>query len=315
MTSAWPEIPYAPWQETCVALHLWSQIVGKYRLAHTPWINHSWHATLYATPRGLTTGPVPDERGPVTLTFDFCDHALWAEGMGAARNSFPLQPMSVAEFFERTKRLIASIGGTPTIHGRPNEMADAIAFADDAVGRPYDRDAVARYHTALLSVDRVFNLFRTGFLGKVSPVHLFWGSFDLAVTRFSGRPAPLHPGGFANLPDAVTREAYSHGVSSAGFWPGGNGAEEAMFYSYAYPAPAGFKERPVEPRAARFDGKLGEFLLPYEAVRTSDEPEAALLRFLQSTYVAAAETGNWNRGALECDLGRPGVPRPVPAET
>jgi hypothetical protein len=313
LNTAWPQITYADWRETCAALHLWSQIVGKYRLAHTPWINHSWHATLYATPRGLTTGPVPDQRGPVTLTFDFCDHVLVAESTSGTRNSFPLRPTSVADFFDRTKRLIVSVRGTPTIHGRPNELADAVPFAQDQRVRPYDPAAVERFHTALLSVARVFQLFRTGFIGKVSPVHLFWGSFDLAVTRFSGRRAPLHPGGVPGLPDAVTREAYSHEVSSAGFWPGGSGVDDAMFYSYAYSAPEGFNEWRVEPDAAAFDEKLGEFLLPYEAVRAAKEPEAMLLRFLQSTYEAAAETGKWNRAALECDLGRPGVPRPVVA--
>ena len=315
LTTAWPQIVYADWRESCAALHLWSQIVGKYRLAHTPWINHSWHATLYATPRGLTTGPVPDPRGPITLTFDFHDHVLVAESTSGERNHFPLQPMSVADFFDRTKRLITSVGGTPTIHGQPNELADAVPFARDIRVRPYHREAVERFHTALLSVDRVFKLFRTGFIGKASPVHLFWGSFDLAVTRFSGRHAPLHPGDVPGLPDAITREAYSHEVSSAGFWPGGSGADDAMFYSYAYPAPEGFDERRVEPEAAAFDAKLGEFLLPYEAVRTANEPEATLLRFLQSTYEAAAETGQWNRGALECSLGRPRVPRPLLGET
>jgi hypothetical protein len=314
MTGAWPRIPYAAWQETCAALHLWSQIVGKYRLAHAPWVNHSWHATLYVTPQGLTTGSVPDAQGPISLTFDLCNHLLVAEGPAGARNSFSLQPMSVAEFFERTGRLVTSIGGTPTIHGRPNELPDSIPFAKDTAPRPYDRDAVERFHAALLTADRVFTLFRTGFIGKVSPVHLFWGSFDLAVTRFSGRRAPLHPGGIVNLPDSVTREAYSHEVSSAGFWPGGSGVEEAMFYSYAYPSPQGFREWGVEPDAAYFDEKLGEFLLPYDAVRMADEPDATLLRFLQSTYEAAAEGGGWNRGTLECDLGRPRIPRPVRPE-
>jgi hypothetical protein len=311
LSTAWPQIVYADWQETCAALHLWSQVVGKYRLAHSPWTNHSWHATLYATSRGLTTGLVPDQQGPLTLTLDLRDHVLVAESARGARNSFPLGPMSVADFYDRTKRLIASIGGTPTIHGRPNEMAVSMPFAQDERVRPYDPAAVERFHTALLSVAHVFQLFRTGFIGKVSPVHLFWGSFDLAVTRFSGRRAPLHPGGVPGLPDAVTREAYSHEVSSAGFWPGGTGADQAMFYSYTYPTPEGFGGSRVEPDAAAFDARLGEFLLSYEAVRTANDPNAMLLQFLQSTYEAAAETGKWNRAALECDLGRPGVPRPV----
>ena len=295
--------------ETCTALHLWSQVVGKYRLARTPWVNHSWHATLYVTPRGVTTGPVPDESGYVALSFDFYDHQLVAKAGNGARESFALGAMSVAEFFARTRDLIASVGGTPAIHGRPNEVPNPVPFAEDVDVRPYDGEAVQRFHRALVHIDRVFSQFRTGFLGKVSPVHLFWGSFDLAVTRFSGRRAPLHPGGFPSLPDEITREAYSHEVSSAGFWPGGGGAGEAMFYSYAYPVPDGFAGQPVEPEAARFDGKLGEFLLPYEAVCCADDPETALMRFLQSTYEAAATTGRWDRRELESHLGVPRVPR------
>jgi hypothetical protein len=219
--------------------------------------------------------------------------------------------MSVAEFFGRTKETILSVGGHPTIHGVPNEIADPIPFAKDHVERPYDPDAVRRFHQALANISGVFEQFRTSFVGKVSPVHLFWGSFDLAVTRFSGRPAPLHPGGVPGLPDSISREAYSHEVSSAGFWPGDSGVEEAMFYSYAYPAPDGFKDRKVEPEEAWFDDKLGEFLLPYEAVRRSSDPERTLLLFLESTYGAAADTGNWPRSTLECEPGRPGIPRRV----
>ncbi len=307
----WPEIPYAEWRETCSALHLWTQILGKYRLAHTPWINHSWHATLYTTPRGLTTGPVPDSGVLVTARLDFCDHVFVAEAEGGARTTFPLQPMSIAEFFAKATDAIRSVGGTPAMHGVPNEVADPVPFESDEAQRPYDARAVQRYHRALVSVTRVFELFRTAYLGKVSPVHLFWGSFDLAVTRFSGRPAPVHPGGVPGLPDDVSREAYSHEVSSAGFWPGGGGVEEAMFYSYAYPAPDGFKDRKVEPEAAWFDDKLGEFLLPYDAVRRSSDPEETLLLFLNTTYGAAADTGNWPRSTLECAPGRPRIPRPV----
>ena len=306
---------YPEWAETCTALHLWTQIIGKYRLAHTPWVNHSWHATLYVVPRGLTTGPVHETRGEgggcVSLTLDLVDHRLIAEADSGARKSFPLEAMSVAEFLGRTRMAVEGVGGTFDIHGAPNELPDAVPFAVDTDPRPYDAGAVARYHGALLRIVPVFERFRTGFLGKVSPVHLFWGSFDLAVTRFSGRPAPLHPGGVPGLPDAVTREAYSHEVSSAGFWPGGSGVDEPMFYSYAYPAPDGFSGQAVEPSAARFDGTLGEFLLPYAAVAASDDPAAMLMTFLQSTYDAAARTGQWDRSALECDLGRPGVPRAV----
>ncbi|MEX1024146.1 MAG: DUF5996 family protein [Planctomycetota bacterium] len=309
--SAWPALPYPEWRETCSALHLWSQIVGKYRLAHTPWVNHSWHATLYATPRGLTTGVVADAGRFITLDFDFRAHRLVAEADDGASEAFSLEPMSVADFFDRTKRLITAVGGTPTIHEHPNEMPNPIAFAADTRVREYDAAAVERFHAALLSVTQVFEHFRTAFLGKVSPVHLFWGALDLAVTRFSGRKAPLHPGGIPHLPDSVTREAYSHEVSSAGFWPGGNGVDEAMFYSYAYPAPEGFSSAPVKPATARFDDALGEFLLPYRDVRSSADPEATLLEFLESTYAAAARAARWERAELECDRGVPRVPRPL----
>lgn len=309
-TSGWPDLNYADWSETCTALHLWTQIVGKYRLAHAPWVNHSWHATLYVTPRGLTTGAVPDGAAAITLTFDFQDHALLGETPDM-RAGFPLEAMSVAEFLARTTALVERLGGRMEIHGAPNEIPDATPFAQDTAPRPYDGAAARRFHRALVRIDRVFKRFRTGFIGKVSPVHLFWGSFDLAVTRFSGRRAPRHPGGIPALPDAVTQEAYSHEVSSAGFWPGGSGVDEPMFYSYAYPAPAGFANRPVEPAAARFDDALGEFLLPYEAVRSSADPEELLIRFLQSTYAAAADAAGWDRQALECELGSPRMPREV----
>ena len=206
---------------------------------------------------------------------------------------------------------LVGVGGAPKIHGFPNEVPESIPFADDTQMRPYDAAAVERYHGALLRIERVFEFFRTSFIGKVSPVHLFWGALDLAVTRFSGRRAPLHPGGLPNLPDTVTREAYSHEVSSAGFWPGGSGVDEAMFYSYSYPEPKGFRSFPVQPDAARFDEALGEFVLPYAAVQSSSDPEATLLQFLLSTYEAAADCGHWDRAALECDLGRPRIPRPV----
>ena len=307
----WPALPYGDWRETCSALHLWSQIAGKYRLAHTPWVNHSWHATLYVTPRGLTTGSVPDPRGAVTLDFDFCDHRLIVRAEGGSTETFPLEPMSVAEFFERTRHAIQAVGGTPRIHRAPNEVPDPVPFAEDTQRRPYDSRAVERFHQALLRIERVFSNFRTSFLGKVSPVHLFWGAFDLAVTRFSGRRAPIHPGGVPNLPTAVAREAYSHEVSSAGFWPGGAGVDEAMFYAYAYPEPAGFQTWKVEPEGSFYHSTLREFVLPYEAVRSASDPEYTLMRFLRSTYDAGAECGRWDRAGLECELGRPGVPRPI----
>lgn len=311
MREHWPRLHYPTWKDTGTAVHLWCQIVGKYRLAYTPWINHAWHATLYVTPRGLTTGAIPDPSGVISLSFDFCDHTLKAEAENGRREQFSLQPMSVSTFLERTRNLIRSVGGTPRMHGRPNELPDPVPFRADAAMRPYDCQATEDLHAALVSADRVFKHFRTSFLGKVSPVHLFWGSFDLAVTRFSGRRAPMHPGGIPSLPDAVTREAYSHEVSSAGFWPGGSGVEEASFYSYAYPSPEAFKFHRVSPREAYFHESLGEFLLPYEAVRSAADPEAALMGFLQSSYAAAANAGSWDRSALECELGLPGQPRAV----
>ena len=309
---AWPAIPYPDWAETCTALHLYAQILGKYRLAHTPWVNHSWHATSYPSSCGLTTGPVPDGGGHVTLEMDF--HAGRVVGTNARGTShgFELGPGTVAGFHANVRELVTGLGGTFDIHGRPNELSEVVAFADDDAPRPWDADAVRRFHRALVSIGETFAHFRTGYLGKVSPVHLFWGSFDLAVTRFSGRTAPPHPGGMPNLPDEITREAYSHEVSSAGFWPGA-GAGEPMFYSYAYPTPGGFADAPVEPAEALWNDELGEFVLPYEAVRTSDDPAGTLMRFLQSTYVAAADAAGWDRDALECEPGRPRVVRPVPS--
>lgn len=309
MHEVWPVISYADWAPTCDALHRFSQIVGKYRLAHTPWVNHSWHATLYITPRGLTTGVIPDGARIMRIDFDLFDEAVVVSCDTGRRERFPLEEMSVAQFWERARAAVEALGGRFNIHGRPNELHDQTPFLEDREMRPWDGGAVLRFHRALASIERVLERFRTGFLGKASPVHLFWGAFDLAVTRFSGRPAPLHPGGVPNLPDSVTREAYSHEVSSAGFWPGGYGVDEPMFYSYAYPTPRGFSEWPVEPEAAYWNVSLGEYLLPYKAVRKSDDPEGTLMRFLQSTYEAAAMTGRWDRAALDCPLGQPRVPR------
>lgn len=307
----WPDIPYAPWAETCQALHLYSQIVGKYRLARTPWVNHSWHATLYVDATGITTGIVGDRGIGIELELDLVDHRLVGTNTSGDKYDFPLEAGTVAGFASNLERTIEQLGGTPRFHGSPNEVAEAIPFAKDERKRPYDRDAVARFHQALVSVDAVFKRFRTGFLGKVSPVHLFWGSFDLAVTRFSGREAPPHPGGIPNLPDAITREAYSHEVSSAGFWPGGGGVDQPAFYSYAYPSPPGFSAARVQPDAAFFDSALGEFVLLYDDVRRADDPESVLLEFLQSTYEAAVSRGAWDRPRLECALGELGKPRSI----
>ena len=276
MSEAWPEIPYEPWRETCRALHLFSQIVGKYRLARTPWLNHSWHATLYVDARGLTTSTVADGTG-IEIRFDLIDHCLIGMAGDGRTASFALEPMAVADFLRRFVALLESIGANSRFNLVPNEIPDAIRFDMDDAARPYDAEAVSRYFRALASADRVLKHFRTGFLGKASPVHLFWGSFDLAVTRFSGKAAPPHPGGIPALPDAVTREAYSHEVSSAGFWPGGGPIEYPAFYSYAYPVPPGFGEAGMAPADAFFSAELGEFLLPYEAVRKAPDPEAMLI--------------------------------------
>lgn len=306
MPAIWPDIPYEPWRATCTALHLYSQIVGKYRLARTPWINHSWHATLYVNARGLTTSLVPDRAGGVEIVFDLLSHRVAASATDGHRASFPLEAMSVASFNSQFRDLLQKVGGTPEFDDRPNEIPSPVRFTDDRAERPYDGEAVTRFFHALVSVDRVLKHFRTGFIGKASPVHLFWGSFDIAVTRFSGHRAPMHPGGVPALPDEIVREAYSHEVSSAGFWPGGGGVDFPAFYSYAYPAPAGFADAAVEPAAARFDTTLGEFVLPYDAVRRSGDPAATLMAFLQSTYTAAANLGSWDRASLECDIGEPG---------
>ena len=307
--TVWPALPYARWKPTGASLHMWAQIVGKFRLARVPWVNHSWHATLYVNGRGLTTGLVPGPDADVEVTFDFLDHRLVVQSATGATAGFALEAMSVSRFHERFLDALARVGAPTTLHAAPNEVPEPVPFRDQTAPGAYDPSAAADFWRALVRIEQVFQRFRTGFLGKVSPVHLFWGSFDLAVTRFSGRPAPPHPGGFPALPDTVTREAYSHEVSSAGFWPGGGGVDEAMFYSYAYPVPDGFGAARVEPAAASFYQPLGEFVLPYDAVRTAADPEAALLAFLTTTYEAAATLGRWDRAALECPVGVPRVPR------
>jgi hypothetical protein len=298
-------LPYEAWQDTCATLHRWTQIVGKIRLAQTPWTNHSWHVTLYVTSRGLTTSPIPYGERAFQIDFDFIDHALSIQTSDGAVRRLPLEPQTVAEFHDQLLATLAEVGVRVRIHGRPNEVADPIPFREDREHAAYDADYAQRFWRVLLQVDRVLKQFRTRFLGKVSPVHFFWGSFDHAVTRFSGRRAPPHPGGIPNLPDAVTREAYSHEVSSAGFWPGGGAVDYPAFYSYAYPAPAGFAAAPVRPEAAFFHAQLGEFILPYDAVRNAATPDAVLLDFLQTTYEAAANGANWDRAALEYGHGGP----------
>jgi hypothetical protein len=304
----WPDLAGLALQPTIGTLHLWSQVVGKVRLRMTPWENHSWHVPLYVSARGLTTDFVP--AGPKALAIDFdllTDRLLLCDTDGGAEE-VALRDQSVAAFFEATMAALSALGIDLRIDRMPNEIPDAVPFHLDTALRGYDGAVARSYWRALVRVQNVLQRFRTRFVGKCSPIHLFWGSFDLAVTRFSGRPAPRHPGGAVHMSDAVAREAYSHEVSSAGFWPGGGGVSEPSFYSYAYPAPAGFSQAAVGPAAAFFDATLGEFLLPYSAVRSSDDPEAALLDFLQSTYEAAANLAHWDRQALERPTGALGHP-------
>jgi hypothetical protein len=303
--NAWPELDYNAWKDTIYGLHMRTQIVGKIRLVRTPWVNHSWHVPLYVTARGLTTSPIPDGDRQFQIDFDFCDQVVKLETSDSARRQVALRPQSVAAFYDEIMAALDDLGIKIKIYGVPNEVAEPIPFREDRAERPYDADYANRFWRVLLQADRLFTGFRACFIGKCSPVHFFWGSFDLAVTRFSGRTAPPHPGGVPHLPDAVTREAYSHEVSSAGFWPGGGAIDYAAFYSYAYPTPPGFKDRPVEPSAAFFHEGLGEFLLPYEAVRTSPDPDGMVTRFLQSIYAAAADTAHWDRAALERKPVRP----------
>jgi predicted GNAT family acetyltransferase len=309
MTTKWPRLDYLGWRDTCAALHLYLQVAGKYRLAHTPWVNHSWHATFYVTPRGLGSSLIPDGPG-IEILFDFHDHRVIGTGGDGRTASFALRPMTVAEFHADFRRLVSDLGGTPRFDGQPNEVPNPVPFSEDDRDRPYDREAVGSFHQALMAIDRVFKTFRTSFLGKCSPVHLFWGSFDMAVTRFSGRRAPLHGGGVPALPDDVAQEAYDREVSSAGFWPGGGGLDYPAFYAYAYPAPHGFRSAPVQPEAAFWHDGLSEFILPYEAVQTADDGDAALLAFLKTTCEAAADLGQWDRDVLECGPGRAATVRP-----
>jgi hypothetical protein len=306
--TVWPDLPYADWYETASTLQLWTQIVGKIRLQLTPWLNHSWQVPLYVTARGLGTSPIPIGNEILEIEFDFISHRLVARTSCGEERALPLQPQTVADFYLRVIDLLSGIRVAVAINEMPNEVPNPIRFSEDRVHATYDAAAAHRFWRALVQIDRVFKVFRSGFLGKASPVHFFWGSFDLAVTRFSGRRAPLHPGGVPGLPDAVAREAYSHEVSSAGFWPGSEAFPHAAFYSYAYPEPATFSDRPVT-AGARFDRVLGEFILPYDAVRAVAKPDALLLDFLSTTYAAAAEAGGWDRAALECPIGVPALVR------
>lgn len=304
----WPDLGPLTLGPTLGALHLWSQVVGKVRLMLTPWENHGWHVPLYVTPRGLATGLIPVPGSALTIEFDLVAAELVTRASTGADRRFALGPLSVADFHERTLSAVRGLGIGVAIDPMPVEIADAVRFDEDHEVRGFDPGVALTYWRALVEVHRVFQLFRTRFDGKVSPVHLFWGAFDLAVTRFSGRAAPAHPGGAPFMNDAIAREAYSREVSSAGFWPNLEGDGGPAFYSYAYPSPDGFSERSVRPAEARFDRALGEFVMPYAAVRASADPDAALLDFLQSTYDAAADLAGWDRAMLDRPQGRLGRP-------
>ena len=306
----WPDLSYPSWRTTVATLHLWTQIIGKVRLSLTPWLNHSWQVPLYVTARGLGTGPVSFGHELFEAEFDFVSHCLQIRSSQGAERKLALEPQSVADFYVRVLDALNGIGVSVSINELPSELPDPLAFSKDRIHEDYDAAAAHRFWRALVQVDRVLKQFRSGFLGKASPVHFFWGSFDLAVTRFSGRPAPRHPGGIPGLSDAVVREAYSHEVSSAGFWPGNEAFPRAAFYSYAYPEPDGFRNSPVT-EGAYYDGTLRIFILPYDQIRGAADPDGLLLDFLASTYGAAAESGGWDRAMLECAMGVPGRVRPL----
>jgi len=294
----WPELPYVAWRDTCATLQLWTQIVGKIRLTLAPRLNHTWHVTLYPTCHGLTTSPMPYGNRMLQIDFDFLGHVLVMHLSDGSQETIPLKPMSVAAFYREVMRRLEALGVQVHIWPVPHEVANPIPFEKDETHASYDAEYAQRFWQTLLQADRVFTKFRSHFIGKVSPVHYFWGAMDMAVTRFSGRPAPPHPS-TPGLPDRVVRDAYSHEVSSAGFWPGGESFPEPMFYSYAYPEPQGFANAVARPDVAYYRREMGEFVLPYEAVRTAENPDETLMAFLQSTYEAAANLGKWDRQALE----------------
>lgn len=298
----WPQLRVDDWTASRDTLHMWTQIVGKIRLAHAPLVNHWWQVTLYVSPRGLTTSAIPYGAGVFDIEFDFVDHRLQIRSSDGGARHVTLEPKPVADFYAETMSALDELGIAVTIQATPNEVDPAIPFADNREHRCYDRDAVNLFWRQLVAADRVMHQFRSKFIGKVSPVHFFWGALDLACTRFSGRTAPEHPGGAPNVGDWVMVEGYSHELSSCGFWPGGG--DEGAFYAYAYPEPDGFADYPVAPREAFYSKENGQFLLPYEAVRTAADPDRTLLDFLQTTYEAAAVRGDWDRAALEADPHR-----------
>jgi hypothetical protein len=294
----WPSLDYAAWKDTYATLHMWTQVVGKLRLARTPWVNHSWHVTLYVSSRGLTTSPIPYDGRTFQVDFNFIDHQLVIAATDGKSETIPLRAQAVADFYAAVMAGLQRLRLPVEINTTPNEVVDAIPFEQDRTHESYDPEQAQRFWRALVQTDRVMKEFRARFIGKCSPVHFFWGSFDLAVSRFSGRTAPPHPGGVPHMPDRVAREAYSHEVCSLGFWPGGD-VSPAVFYSYVYPEPPGYKTTRVRPAAARYDDTLREFVIPYDDVRKATSPDEALLDFAQSTYEAAATCATWDRAALE----------------
>jgi hypothetical protein len=295
----WPELPFAAWSDTCATLHLWTQVAGKIRLALAPMQNHWWQVALYVSARGLTTSAIRHAAGLFEIRFDFIDHALILETTAGAVEQIALRPMTVASFHAAVMERLRKLGIDVRIWTMPCEIPDAIPFDEDTTHASYDPVYAHHFWRALVSASRVMQAFRGGFLGKASPVHFFWGSFDLAVTRFSGRAAPPHPGVAPNFANWAMREAYSHEVSSVGFWPGNGGYGRAAFYSYAYPEPAGFADAALRTAGAFYDTTLKEFVLPYDAVRGATDPDRALMEFFEDTYVAAADRGGWDRAALE----------------
>lgn len=298
----WPALRVDEWSDTRDTLHMWTQVVGKIRLVQSPLVNHWWNVTLYVSPRGLTTSAIPHRQGIFEIEFDFIDHQLHLRTSEGGTRQIPLVPKPVAEFYAELTQALADLDIDVEISGTPNEVDPAIPFADDHEHASYDPEAAHLFWRQLVAADRVIHQFRSHFLGKVSPVHFFWGSFDLACTRFSGRTAPTHPGGAPNCGDWVMEEGYSHELSSCGFWPGGG--DEGAFYAYAYPEPRGFADYQVGPQDAFYSAEYSQFLLPYESVRTAADPDRAVREFLQTTYEAAAELGNWQRAELETDPGR-----------
>lgn len=307
LSEAWPALTLEEWSETYTTLHMWTQVIGKIRLARAPMVNHWWQVVLYVTSRGLTTSPIPDGHRTFQIDFDFIDHRLIIETSTGDKTELPLTSRSVAEFYADVMAALRALGIDVRIWTRPVEIEHPIPFEQDRQHATYNQEHVGRIFTVLVQADRVLQQSRSGFVGKCSPVHFFWGAFDLAFTRFSGRRAPLHPGGVPNVADWVGHEAYSRECASCGFWPGG-GSQEAAFYAYAYPEPAGFNEFSIRPQQAYYSNELREFILPYREVRTAADPDKMLLDFFQSTYEAAAERGGWNREDLEVAYPPPGEP-------